>query len=100
MKTQSQHNTDYAHAPGPWSIETKGSRHFIDGEEGLTVCYLDRRGVREPSEVEANARLIAAAPELLDALKALMSRDLDHRLHGFPELEKARAAIVKAEGAQ
>lgn len=53
-----------AHTPGPWELETKGSKHFIDGADGLTVCVLDRQGVRDNrAENEANAVLIAAAPE-------------------------------------
>ena len=59
------------HTPGPWDVEPKGSRHFVDGADGLTVAYLDRAGVRERAEIEANARLIAAAPELLAALESI-----------------------------
>ena len=61
-------NTHNTHPPGPWAVETKGSRHFIDGADELTVAYVDRAGVRERQTYEANARLIAAAPELLAAL--------------------------------
>ena len=41
---------------------------------------------------EANARLIAAAPDLLEALKTIVSHCDKY------SLEKARAAIAKAEG--
>ncbi|NIR76813.1 MAG: hypothetical protein GWN53_17440 [Gammaproteobacteria bacterium] len=50
-------------------------------------------------EAEANARLIAAAPELLKALKALVEPcecyGRDRGEHG-PLCEHARAAIAKA----
>ena len=84
------------HTPGPWQQSAR-QPYSVIGTCARDICMILDSG----SDIQkANARLIAAAPELLDALKALMSRDLDHRLHGFPELEKARAAIVKAEGAQ
>ena len=91
-----------AYTPGPWDVEPKGSRHFIDGADGLTVAYLDRAGVRERSEIEANARLIASAPELIEALEAVLP-DLEHYVatHGpgpDKRLAAARAAIAKARG--
>ena len=103
--------TSPAHTPGPWDVEPKGSRHFVDGADGLTVAYLDRAGVRERSEIEANARLIASAPELLKALAgcadALREAGKDfaqaNRLAVRPNLYElheraARAAIAKARG--
>ena len=54
---------------------------------------------------EANARLVAAAPELLEALKTLVTEiilsDVDMGYidsHFMPHIEKARAAIAKATG--
>ena len=96
--------TSHAHTPGPWDVEPKGSRHFVDGADGLTVAYLDRAGVRERSEIEANARLIASAPELIDALEAVLP-DLEHYVatHGpgpDKRLALARAAIAKAKGGE
>lgn len=98
------------HTPGPWDVEPKGSRHFVDGADGLTVAYLDRAGVRERAEIEANARLIASAPELLAALEAAaglaegtvkLLRQLDMesgRIAAECVLRDARAAIAKAKG--
>ncbi|PZS88178.1 hypothetical protein [Stenotrophomonas maltophilia] len=56
------------HTPGPWSY-SKGERHnffYIDSPSG-DVVYVT--GSLQPDHVEANARLIAAAPELLDLLE-------------------------------
>jgi len=91
------------HTPGPWDVEPKGSRHFVDGADGLTVAYLDRAGVRERAEIEANALLIASAPDLLEALERI-STAYDETLHhpiAAPLLQAiygARAAIARATG--
>ena len=100
-----------SHTPGPWDVEPKGSRNFVDGAAGLAVAYLGWAGVRERSEIEANARLIAAAPELLEALAgcadALREAGKDfaraNKLAARPNLyelheRNARAAIAKAKG--
>lgn len=57
------------HTPGPWIYAIPGDS-FVASDNGL-IC---RRpavsgGGSAPSNWDANARLIAAAPELLDALQ-------------------------------
>lgn len=85
--------------PGPWEVV----RHFhIDGELWLSVNqHADAHGMKEwvaevkylttePERQLANARLIAAAPDLLAALKLYVE-------HFRDPLKVARAAIAKAE---
>lgn len=57
------------HTKGPWSVSQTGKyvRLCIPGTV-LNICKMEING-----DEEANARLIAAAPELLEALKALCS---------------------------
>ena len=91
------------HTPGPWDVEPKGSRHFVDGADGLTVAYLDRAGVRERAEIEANALLIASAPDLLEALERISTAYDETLRHPIaaPLLQAiygARAAIARATG--
>lgn len=95
------------HTPGPW--HTKAGLTQMCDDDATTVARGRPHGndgafwwIFSPAEThgdaEADARLIAAAPELLAALQALMGRGLEYRLNGFPEVAAARAAISKATG--
>lgn len=102
--------TKTAHTPGPWRI--RGTNY------GYTTCYVlgpphKDGGDYAPicvADTEANARLIAAAPELLAALEEC-EKDLirssndaydaeaDSLAKRFMRTAKAaRAAIAKAKG--
>lgn len=95
------------HTEGPWAIVTRTGprevtlqrRHWEIGQQELP-----HRGVGIAfGDTEANARLIAAAPELLDALKqALVVMESVAETHGYDTevgaVPAARAAIAKAEG--
>ena len=93
------------HTPGPWGI-MKGDHGpmIFSGECGRAVAMLARQVTT--AEREANARLIAAAPELLEALEVMLNGDemgeYECQRTGFPRMiqrrEKARAAIAKAKG--
>lgn len=85
------------HTPGPWTQGTSAV--------GITCVWLDGLTEQEHKmgqshtwidcETEANARLIAAAPELLSFVKEWLDRQ------GSDEnymTAKARAAIAKAIG--
>ena len=111
-------NAQTKHTPGPWTafIEGQeqqfGASHSIcagkhlaciaevplscdastSGEDGMTVIGHD--------EAIANARLIAAAPELLEALRRCIGslRAVSPGGDGDPDVEFARAAVSKAIG--
>ena len=84
------------HTDGPWftSMPNEGGGILIKPIPGHVIAQCD-----ELPEMEANARLIAAAPELLEALEAakrlLETAELHHLLQMFPSIS---AAIVKARG--
>ena len=94
------------HTPGGWKyIKGLGEKFLIFG--GLNyLCSVDSRV--PPSENEANARLIAAAPELLEACLAMMRYQAlieseDETKSGLiaayaEAFEGAEAAIAKARG--
>lgn len=57
------------HTPGPWTSDVMVS---ICGayEAGLNIGFLSTQDAKRREEGEANARLIAAAPDLLAVLEA------------------------------
>lgn len=93
-----------AHTPGPWVIRTLENFgfnvvHYVGGDK------FDILRVAKTSE-EANARLIAAAPELLAALQALFnsyknladSGDAGYwSIEDQPEGKQALAALAAAQ---
>jgi len=97
------------HTPGPWKAGDTAIRNsaywlLVRSEaSGSTVGG----AVSGNGRADANARLIAAAPELLDALKALVracefNGYFSTNKPGFrekSEIRDSRAAIAKAEGA-
>ena len=98
------------HTPGPWSIDRTSERHgqrpygISAGKRGPTPKKIvNWGGMSAPAsqESEANARLIASAPDLLEALETLTSvlaaPSLD-RDAVEPAYRKAVAAIAKATG--
>ena len=67
------------HTPGPWTMEfgcvyRVGSREYgPDGDEMSRIALMDRDNhLTTPTERDANARLIAAAPALLEALQDII----------------------------
>jgi antitoxin (DNA-binding transcriptional repressor) of toxin-antitoxin stability system len=104
--------TQNTHTPGPWTVESCRNE---DGSPFLSISGQGPFGAWladiQPGSVngkplgvtqrdEANARLIAAAPDLLAALKEMT--ELKHFTATRSEKEsadaKARAAIAKAKG--
>jgi hypothetical protein len=109
--------------PGPWVVN-RGEHAYItnalykgivawichqDGEEPLFICNPDDR-MAWPEQYEANARLLAAAPDLLAALKAYVEwhgPTCEHATRddcpidecpGRPIDDAVNAAIARAEG--
>jgi hypothetical protein len=68
--TDEQNKSPPAHTPGPWHEEdVAGSENIlIADEQGVTVATCWRQPLDPPEWVGANTRLIAAAPQLLEAL--------------------------------
>jgi hypothetical protein len=84
------------HTTGPWTVyddSNDGKTNRIEiAARGKTVAHIYQS---VPEEDLPNARLIAAAPDLLEALHGLLLFPNNPR-----ENIKARAAIAKATGEQ
>ena len=102
------------HTPGPWNV-VANDVFSLDNDALICECF---SGIRSKpllsqavtsAQADANARLIAAAPELLAALEAISEGDVMSKKYGpahmFGHAEVvheyqaiARAAIAKAKG--
>jgi hypothetical protein len=82
------------HTPGPWKVEDGG---FVGGPIGFgRVCQTWNKFEEDFQNAEANARLIAAAPELYGALIKLNTLCGPHV--GETLRAEVQAALAKAEG--
>lgn len=92
-----------AHTPGPWEVGNldRNGQRVVRGEIEVCTCWHHCVGSLE-EQMEANARLIAAAPDLLAALAGIIEigkRDLTNPKYDA-YFEEARAALKKARGGQ
>lgn len=97
-----------AHTPGPWAIDRDDrpgmawNNHIVQADRPhMAICFMTHSGRADNSECEANARLIAAAPDLLEALEGLAPiLDNDGPLvAAYADMRaKVDAAIKKARG--
>lgn len=99
-----------SHTPGPWEFyadsvkvdhKTYKSPGYYDnlhllGPNGEFIAGCDEYGVF--SDNAANRSLIAAAPELLEAIKMMKRAFRDNRGLTMDEFRQMQAAIAKAEG--
>ena len=82
-----------AFTPGPWSAELDGYSYNVNSLQ-VSVAFVPAGG---DAESGANARLIAAAPELYAAAVAYLdSVDSDDSEREFQAEKSLRAAIAKA----
>jgi hypothetical protein len=102
------------HTPGPWEVDPLGlgTPWSICDQRGDQIALAnerleDPRRVKNPPMRDANARLIAAAPELLEALQMYELFANEAEEHGETPVSRTllraarawlRAAIAKAEG--
>ena len=102
-----------AHTPGPWEIfpvKEVWRGHDVRGPHGETITHVQRGGSERADEQKANARLIAFAPEVLQALNAALEIMQIVESYYMPDahnsdparlreaIRQARLAITKAEG--
>lgn len=61
-------STQHTPTPGPWTVDGAGTRAMVRGAD-LTIVAVRHRLAGEIHE--ANCHLIAAAPDMYDALKSM-----------------------------
>ena len=97
------------HTPGPWAVDRdprprmSWNNHIVSEKDpDQRICFMTHDGTKENERGQANASLVAAAPDLLHALKELMAA-----VKGEPAMNNHKydgvgivvnAAIAKAEG--
>lgn len=93
------------HTPGPWlwAMNDTKDRALITEQDGYTVIYAQTtQHSAAHDSMEANIKLIAAAPELLEVLEACQKAyEMNHIYDMTPNLfERVDAAIAKARGGE
>ena len=91
------------HTPGPWVVKSARSGFYVESQFDVIVDSLDVSGRYGAIDDEANARLIAAAPELLEAaINVAQWWDSDNKISPKASgvIDRLRAAIAKAKGEQ
>jgi hypothetical protein len=92
------------HTPGPW--DSHGEDEVMAGDWDKHVATAWNNDKIEPAEATANARLIAAAPDLLRCLKVLLEAweavpptvQVPEEINVDEIWDNVRFAIAKAEG--
>lgn len=97
------------HTPGPWIVDEDDrpgmawNRHVVSAADpNIAICFMAHSDGRDPARDASNARLVAAAPALLKALRKLDS--IERGMQGWHEDAKAeawadaRAALAMAQG--
>ena len=100
------------HTPGPWAYELEYGPNITELPRITTVARCANYVIGLPSDYpggncrdgdpsgdeEADARLIAAAPDMLEALKGILAAVDETDCWLLEEMNAVRTAISKAEG--
>lgn len=99
--------SDFKGTPGPWSFEHNSASDDeifcinVVAHDSTDICYLQSHEKYLPNRVHtvANVNLIAAAPELLEALQHIMRmQTFGYIVLGEEATGKAKSAITNALG--
>ena len=92
------------HTPGPWVVILSPADHdefeVVTSNVSMPICQFWRKGYGVEAHA-ANARLIAAAPDLLEALMTVIANAPEPYCAITRAIDaKCRAAIARATGEQ
>ena len=85
------------YTPGPWQVGDLSPKTIYKGDISFAEVYIEGVSQERKAQAHANARLMAAAPELLEALKEMLET-LEIFDLSFDCMHQAWQAIAKAEG--
>jgi hypothetical protein len=95
MNTETKHTS---HTPGPWVVDGDNEDEYIirawPNDEGIDICSFE---CDESNNVKANARLIAAAPELARE-NAELREQVAQLLQAIEAMHEAEQSYFKARG--
>ena len=94
------------HTPGPWKLENNRiwgppEPRTVDTQDMVRIAEMAPNHKVDNETNIANARLIAAAPALVEALRGLLDITDDPNLNWveiLDKIEKAKKALTLAEG--
>lgn len=97
METLKEQST---HTPGPWRTYQGDGRWIVATTSSWAYAATGLIPQLDAETEEANARLIAAAPDLLEACKQVIvyGADADDAILWTDVIRNIKAAIHKAEG--
>lgn len=84
----------HTHSEGPWSAARAAGHLRVNDRFGMLICKV----AQTRRNAAADLRLLAAAPDLLAALEAMVRAHEDESVLDVDDLHAARAAIAKARG--
>jgi hypothetical protein len=89
------------HTEGPWKCFKEHGQFFVEAVDVALIASINARHERgspiyDGQETEANARLIAAAPDLLEALKVCLNGITTPGT--FVDTNSIMTLILRAEG--
>ncbi len=88
------------HTAGPWEVSSGDIWAVSPWNARVKIASVTRFASMNGINADANARLIAAAPDLLELARQIIGADEDDTWSSDRGwlVERARAAIAKAEG--
>lgn len=91
-------NATTKHTPGPWTVDYSGPSRLAIMDDAYRVIAFGNLQNEIADEDEANARLIAAAPEMRASIERMITALEDCEAGECEEAREARALLARIDG--